>query len=185
MGFYSKEELQKIGFKSVGEHVLISEKCSFYDVENITIGDHVRIDDFCLLSGKITLGSYIHISAFSALYGRYGIRIGDYSGLSPRCTLFSAMDDFSGEFLINPMVPKELTNVTGGEIIIEKYCQLGSNTIAFPKLTIGEGAVTGAFSLINENLENWTVNVGIPCRFLKKRSKLCLQQKETFLREKK
>ena len=29
MGFYSKEQLEKIGFKSLGENVLISDKTRF------------------------------------------------------------------------------------------------------------------------------------------------------------
>ena len=96
--FYTLEELQSIGFKQVGENVFISRKASFYDVENIHIGNNVRIDDFCILSGKITLGSFIHISAYCVLYGANGIELEDYSGLSARCTVYSASDDFSGNF---------------------------------------------------------------------------------------
>ncbi|MDR2409353.1 MAG: acyltransferase, partial [Bacteroidales bacterium] len=51
--FFSKEELKDIGFKSVGDNVLISRKASFYSVSNISIGSNVRIDDFCILSGNI------------------------------------------------------------------------------------------------------------------------------------
>ena len=65
--FYSQKELTSIGFKSIGTNVLISKKASFYSPEEISIGNNVRIDDFCILSGKITLGSNIHISAFCAL----------------------------------------------------------------------------------------------------------------------
>ncbi len=35
----------------------------------ISIGDNVRIDDFCILSGKIELGSNIHISAYCLYNG--------------------------------------------------------------------------------------------------------------------
>ena len=50
MGFYSREQLEKIGFKSLGENVLISDKTSIYSPENISIGNNVRIDDFSVLS---------------------------------------------------------------------------------------------------------------------------------------
>lgn len=50
MGFYSREQLEKIGFKSLGKNVLISDKSSIYSPENISIGNNVRIDDFCILS---------------------------------------------------------------------------------------------------------------------------------------
>lgn len=73
--FYNKEELKQIGFKSIGEDVLISKKASIYSPKSIIIGDHVRIDDFTILSGNITIGNYVHISAFVSLYGRFGIEI--------------------------------------------------------------------------------------------------------------
>ena len=50
MGFYSREQLKKIGFKSLGKNVLISDKTSIYSPENISIGNNVRVDDFSILS---------------------------------------------------------------------------------------------------------------------------------------
>jgi len=67
--FYSTKELASLGLKRYGENVLISRKCSIYGAQSIEIGDNVRIDDFCILSGHIILGSNIHISAYVALFG--------------------------------------------------------------------------------------------------------------------
>lgn len=168
--FYTEEELQKIGFKSFGNNVLISRNAKFYGVSNMEIGNNVRIDDFCILSGNIKIGNYVHISAYTALYGSQGIQIGDFCGCSARTTIYSAMDDFSGEYMIGPMLPDGLTKVTGGRVILENYVQLGANTTVMPDLTIGEGAVTGSYTLVRHNIEPWTINIGIPSRVLKKRS---------------
>lgn len=169
--FYTESELLEIGFKSVGKEVKISRKASIYSPEKITIGDNVRIDDFCILSGNITLGSNIHISAYVALYGAMGVVMDDYSGISPKSVVYSAMDDFSGDYLVGPIHPEHTTNVTGGLVRICKYVQIGSNTIVFPKLTIGEGALIGACSLVNRNCEEWGVYYGIPAKRQKARSK--------------
>ncbi len=173
--FYSYQELKTLGLKKFGQNVLISRKASIYSANDISIGNNVRIDDFCILSGKITLKSYIHISAFTALYAKEGILIEDFSGTSPRTTIFSAVDDFSGNFLINPMVPSEFTNVKGGPVVLRKYVQIGVNSVIMPNLIINEGAVTGAFSFINSNLEEWTIYTGIPAKPLKKRGKELLE----------
>ena len=167
--FYTEEEYKQLGFKSIGENCLISKNACFYGISNISIGNNVRIDDFCILSGNIQLGNYIHISAYSALYGSKGIVIGDYCGCSSRTTIYSAVDDFSGEYMIGPMVPEELSNVTGGVVELKDYVQLGANTIVMPGITINEGAVTGACTLVRHNLDTWTINVGMPSRVLKKR----------------
>lgn len=169
--FYTEKELQKFGLKYFGKNVLISRKCSIYSPERISIGDNVRIDDFCVLSGEIILGSYIHIAAFCALYGTFSIEMEDYTGLSPRCTVFSASDDFSGDYLISPMPEKSKTNVTGGKVLIKKYSQIGANCVILPALTIEEGCAVGAMSLVNKKLEEWGIYAGIPAKRIKERKK--------------
>ncbi len=168
--FLSDSEIQSIGFKSIGRGCLISRKASFYGANNIILGDKVRIDDFCVLSGIITIGSHVHVSAYVALYGAMGITLEDFSGISARSTVYSAMDDFSGDYMVGPMLPEFLTNVTGGPVIIKKYVQIGAHSILFPDLIVGEGAVVGACSMVKESLDSWGVYAGIPCRLLKKRS---------------
>jgi galactoside O-acetyltransferase len=172
--FYSSQELHSQGFRSVGQNVLISRFARFYGIENIEIGNNVRIDDFCILSGNIKLGSNIHISAYTALYGRFGIEMEDYTGLSPRCTVFSATDDFSGDYLIGPMVDSKFTNVTGGKVLIKKYSQIGSGCIILPDVTINEGVAIGAMSLVRCDLEEWKIYKGIPAKFHSARNKKLL-----------
>jgi acetyltransferase-like isoleucine patch superfamily enzyme len=169
--FYSKSQLKQIGFESIGENVLISCFARFYMPENISIGNNVRIDDFCLLSGNIEIGSNVHISAYCALYGKFGIEIQDYSGISPRCTIFSASDDFSGDYFIGPMVNCKLTNITGGKVIIKKYSQIGANCLIMPNVIIHEGVAVGAMSLVLNELDSWSIYTGIPAKLMKERSK--------------
>lgn len=178
--FYSEKELIKIGLKSFGNNVLISRKASLYDVQNISIGDRVRIDDFCILSGKIKIGNFVHISAYSALYARNGIEIGNYAGISPRCTIFSATDDFSGNYMIGPLLPEEVTNVTGGLVKIEDYVQVGSHSLVMPSVTIGEGSVVGAMSFVTRNLSSWKICFGVPAKEIKDRSKKVLELVKTL-----
>lgn len=167
--FYSDEELKTIGFKSLGNNVLISRKCSIYSPSSISIGSNVRIDDFCILSGNITIGNYCRIAAYCALYGSCGIIMEDYSGMAMKCTILSASDDYSGDYLIGPIYPKELTNVRGGTVTFKHYSQLGASCIVFPGVTLNEGSVAGAMTLVNKNLEKWTINTGIPVNKTHKR----------------
>jgi acetyltransferase-like isoleucine patch superfamily enzyme len=172
--FYSKSELVRIGFKSLGYNVLISRHARIYNPEKIEIGNNIRIDDFCILSGNIKLGNHIHISAYTALYAKFGIEMEDYTGLSPRCTIFSATDDFSGDFMIGPMIDDKFTNVHGGKVIIKKFSQIGSNCVILPALTVFEGVAVGAMSLVTHDLNEWSIYKGIPAKFHKQRSKKIL-----------
>ena len=179
--FYNSGELQEIGFKKLGKNVKLSRKANIYAPNNISIGNNVRIDDFCILSGEIEIGSYIHISAYTALYAKYGILIEDYVTISGRVIVYSQSDDYSGEYMTNPMVPKKFTKISGGKVIFKKHSIIASGCIVFPSVEIGEGAVVGAMSLVNKNLEPWTINVGIPAKKIKNRNKKILELEKELL----
>ena len=169
--FYSEEELSQIGFKYIGENVKVSRKASIYSPERISIGDNVRIDDFCILSGEIVLGSNIHISPYVALYGALGLEFEDYTGISAHSVVYSAMDDFGGDYLVGSIHPDSQTNVTGGKVLIRRFSQIGVNCVVFPNLSLGEGVAVGACTLVNRSLEEWGIYAGIPARRLKNRNK--------------
>jgi galactoside O-acetyltransferase len=69
MAFLSAEQLKQMGFTALGSDVLISEKASIYNAETISIGDHSRIDDFCVLSGRVAIGRNVHIAMFCNVAG--------------------------------------------------------------------------------------------------------------------
>lgn len=181
-GFYTDEELEKLGIKH-GEKVFISKKASIYSPSTIEIGNNVRIDDFCILSGKIKIGNNVHISAYCGLYGSYGIEIGDYCGCSPRSTLLSGSDDFSGEFMISPMVPEKYTSVNGKKIILNSFCQVGANSIVMPGVEFKEGAICGCFSFVKNDLKSWSINAGIPAKKIKDRKRNILELVKEFENE--
>ena len=170
--FYTEQELSKLGLKSYGENVRISRYAQIYSPEKISIGNNVRIDDFCILSGNISIGSHIHIAAYCALHaGSYGIEMEDYTGLSAHATIYAAMDDFSGDYLIGPIHDDKYTNVSGGLVKICKCSQVGAGGLVFPNVCIGEGAVLGAMSMAKMSLKPWGIYVGLPARRIKDRSK--------------
>jgi galactoside O-acetyltransferase len=179
--FLNTEELQNFGFKSFGSNVLISRKASIYSPQLISIGNNVRVDDFCVLSGNITLGSYIHISAYTALYGRYGITVADFATISGRVSIYSQNDDYSGNFLTNPMVPVQYSNITGGEVFINKHAIIAAGCIILPNLTIGEGACLGAMSLLKTNAEAWMVYAGVPAKLKGPRNTRILELEKQML----
>lgn len=176
--FYSKEELQQMGFKFIGGgvNVLISRKASIYGIENISIGNDVRIDDFCILSGNITIGNYVHIAASVLLFGgNSGIVIEDFAGISSRSAIYADSDDYTGLALTNPTVPDQFRKVDGGRVTLGKHVLIGSGCTILPGVTIKEGTSVGSMSLINKDLESWGIYLGIPCKRVRERSKNILK----------
>ena len=169
--FYSEEELATLGLKSYGEKVLISRNVCIYGADRISIGDNVRIDDFSILCGDVSIGSHIHIAPYCVFYGQYGIRMDDYSGLSAGVKIYSAIDDFSGEHAVGPMVDESMRKLTTGVVKIGRYVQIGAGSTIFPNVTIAEGTAVGAMSLVKKSLAPWGIYAGIPVRYIKARSK--------------
>lgn len=183
--FYTEQELMQLGLKSYGQNVKISRNACFYGTKYISIGDNVRIDDFCILSGHIELGNNIHIAAYTSLYGgNDGIFIDDYANLSSRVSVYSVSDDYSGETMTNPMIPDKYKNVQSEPVYIGKHVIIGSTSVVLPGVKIAEGSSFGSFSFINRNSEEWSINVGIPFKKIKKRKKDLLKLEEIFLNDK-
>ena len=180
--FYDEEELKQLGFKRVGENVKISRKASIYGAGNIAIGNNVRIDDFCILSGCIEIGNYVHIAAYASLFaGTAGIIMKDFSCVSSRCAVYAISDDYSGNSLTNPMVPDKYRGVREERVVLDKHVLVGTGSTILPGVFISEGASVGAMSLVNKSLEPWGIYVGIPCKKIKDREKTILHLEKEFL----
>lgn len=174
--FYNQNELEKLGLQSFGKDVYISRKASIYGASRITLGDNVRIDDFCILSGHIEIGSYVHIAAYSALYGgEEGIFIADFANISSRVCIYSVNDDYSGQTMTNPMIDDKYKNVYSKPVWVEKHVIIGSTSVVLPGVRLKEGSAFGSFSLINHDSEEWSINAGIPFKQIKERSKELLK----------
>ena len=173
MGILSSEQIARLGLAAVGSNVTISDRCSFYGAGSISLGDHVRIDDFVIVTARqpVVLGSYVHIAAFAFLSGQFGIVLEDFVGLSPRATLLSGNDDFSGQWLPGPLAPEELRNVQGGCVHLGRHSIVGAHSVVLPGVSVGEGSVVGALSLVKEPLPPWGVYAGVPARLIRPRER--------------
>jgi len=86
--------------------------------------------------------------------------------------------------MVNPSVPKEYAHVTKAPIVFRKHFAVGAGSIILPGVTLGEGCLVGALSLVTRDLEPWTKCVGVPCKPLKDRKRevpiLDMQLKEKY-----
>jgi acetyltransferase-like isoleucine patch superfamily enzyme len=174
MAVLDRARIDEMGFASVGENVAISDKASIYNCRKITLGNNVRIDDFCVISagiGGITFGDYIHIAVFCSLIGAGAITLSDYANLSSRVAVYSSTDDFSGEWMTNPTIPPSLTGVSHADVLIGRHVIIGSGSVILPGVTLGDGSAVGALSLIKRDCEPFGIYAGIPARKIGARSR--------------
>lgn len=58
-----------------------------------------------------------------------------------------------------------------GKIRLCKGCSTGTRTIIMPGVTVGEGAIIGAGSLVTNDVPAWTISVGRPAKVIKEITK--------------
>lgn len=184
MAYYSEERLNAIGFKRLGENVKISENASIYDPGSIEIGNNSRIDDFCVISGNLIIGSYCHITPMCLVAGGApGIILSDFCTLAYGVKIFAQSDDYSGATLVNSMIPKKYKNEFLSPVFLGQHVVVGAGSIIFPGVSIGEGCAIGAMTLLLRNAESWGIYAGSPARRIKERKKDLLVLEEKFKKE--
>lgn len=182
MAFYNYDELSSMGFKRIGNNVKVSTKASIYRPEEIEIGDNCRIDDFCLLSGRVVLGRNVHIAAFSNISaGECGVFFDDFSGLAYGCHVFTGSDDYSGKTMTNPTIPLKYKGLKEADVYIGRHVIVGTGSVVFPGVNVAEGCAIGAMTLITKSTEPWGVYFGVPGKRLKNRKKDLLVLESKYL----
>jgi acetyltransferase-like isoleucine patch superfamily enzyme len=94
------------------------------------------------------LGYRTDIGAFSYINAKYGVTIADFVQIGSHCSIYSVstIDDKSGP------------------VILKKNCRIGTHSVIMPGVTVGEDAVVGAFSFVNQDVPAGSVVVGVPAK---------------------
>ncbi len=161
-------------FKKAGKNLKIFEYAKIIKPEVIEIGDNSEIDDFTFINGGrgIKIGRYVHISRFVSVIGGGELYLGDYTVLADGARILTGTDSYHGGTRMSTCLPLEQRNLKISYVRIEKDAFVGTNSVVHPDVTIGEGAIIGSNSLVLKDIEPWTINVGSPCRVIKKRPRL-------------
>jgi len=158
--------------KKVGEDVRISDLAVISRPELVEIGNHVSIDMWTYLSTQAVLGNYIHIAPSVSIIGGAIAKIimEDFTNIGSGGRIVCATDDFM-QGLISPVVPIEHRTVINKPVIFKRYATLGVNCTVLPGVTLGEGCIVGAGSVVTKDTEPWMVYAGSPAKPIKPRQK--------------
>lgn len=161
-------------FKKAGKDLRIFEYAKIVRPEVIEIGDHSEIDDFTFIYGgkEIIIGRYVHISRFVSIIGGGKLYLGDYTVLADGVRILTGTDSYHGGYRMSTVLPDDQRSPKISFVRIEKDAFIGTNAVVHPGVTIGEGAVIGSNSLVLKDVQPWTINVGSPCKVIKKRPKV-------------
>lgn len=182
MGYLNRSELEAMGFASLGSNVKISEKASIYEPEKMEIGDNCRIDDFCVVSGRILMGRNVYIGPLCLVAGGTpGIFFEDFATLAYNAQVFSQSDDYSGRTMTNPTVPTAYKSEIKEPVRIGRHSIIGAGGIVGPGVDLKEGTSVGSGAVVLTSTDEWSIYVGVPARRLKDRARDLLALEKLYL----
>ena len=169
---YKTEEFMR-RFAHVGQDVQVFHWALILKPEVIELSDGVRVDDYSRIEGGLGLriGKYVHIASFASILGGGQAEVGDFSGIAQGARLITGMGHpFEDEFPA-PLPSDDPYHRMRGQIVMGAYSFVAANAVIFPDVTIGEGGVVGAGSVVTKDVPPWTVVAGVPARAIRGREK--------------
>lgn len=136
-----------LAFKEYGVNIMLSAKGKFVRPNEISFGNNVFI------------GRGFLISARQLVFGN-NIMIGPNLVIECDDHVF----DEVGKLMFEVRHSRNVKGVT-----IEDDVWIGANVTILGGVTIGEGAIVGAASLVKKDLPPYSICVGVPCRAIKPR----------------
>lgn len=121
-------------------------------------GENTSIYDNSLVLGDVVVENDVWIGPSTILDGSGGtLTIGAYSCISAGVQIYT--HDTIQRTLSAGKAARECAPTKIG-----KRCYIGPNTVITKGVTIGDGCIIGAFSLVNKNILPGTKAFGIPCK---------------------
>jgi acetyltransferase-like isoleucine patch superfamily enzyme len=146
----------------------VTAKFDLWDI----VGDHIAVDNGFYCGTKLTLGSYVHISANVTVVGgkESELILEDFTFLSAGTNVVCASDTI--DRLIGPNIPENFRpNTKPGIVHLMPFSGTFSNVVLAPDVTLGLGSIVAANSFLTSDTEPWTVYAGNPAKPIKKRNK--------------
>lgn len=115
------------------------------------------------ISKDLKAGAYSFIAENCTIYS--GVSIGKYTMLAPEVKIIG--QDHNYQLVDKPIIfsgrPDQTNTIIGNDVWI------GSRSIIMRGITIGDGAIIAANSVVTKDVEPYAIVAGIPAKLIKKR----------------
>jgi acetyltransferase-like isoleucine patch superfamily enzyme len=116
------------------------------------------------MGAKVGKDCFIGYEVWVDMTNTHLIEMEDHVHIANRCLLLCHQRDLS-DYHIGDDYAKLSYNKS--KIVLKKGCLIGMNTMIMPGVTIGEGAIVGAGSLVTKDIPAWSIATGRPAKVVK------------------
>ena len=116
------------------------------------------------MGAKVGKDCFIGYEVWVDMTNTHLIEMEDHVHIANRCLLLCHQRDLS-DYHVGDDYAKLSYNKS--KIVLKKGCLIGMNSMIMPGVTIGEGAIVGAGSLVTKDIPAWTIATGRPAKVVK------------------
>jgi acetyltransferase-like isoleucine patch superfamily enzyme len=154
---------------TVGNNTYIEDdaKIRIRNGGKISIGSNCEILDGVIIStygGDIAIGNNCSINPYTMIFGTGGVKIGNNVLIAAQVMIVPVNHNFNKRDI---PISEQGHNAKG--IVIEDDVWIAHGCSILDGVTIGEGAIIAAGSVVNKNVEPYSINGGIPAKKIKDR----------------
>ncbi|WP_159474336.1 DapH/DapD/GlmU-related protein [Dyadobacter sp. 3J3] len=143
-------------FRKIGFGTYISISSSIRNAKRIDLGKYVEINSNVILwPSRLIVSNHVQINPGTAIYG--DVKIGKYVMIAPNCMIAGGNHAFARIDI--PMIKQGAT--TKG-IIIEDDVWIGANSTIVDGVTIHQGAIVAAGSVVTKDVTSYDIVAGTP-----------------------
>jgi bifunctional UDP-N-acetylglucosamine pyrophosphorylase/glucosamine-1-phosphate N-acetyltransferase len=159
----------EIGPNTIIRNTTLGDRCKVFAsvLESAVVEDGVDIGPFAHLRKGAHLAAGVHMGNFGEVKNSYlgpGTKMGHFSYIGD-ATIASDVNIGAGTITCN------YDGKNKHPTIIEEGVFIGSDTMLVAPVKIGEGARTGAGSVVTKDIPPYTLAVGVPARAIRKLEK--------------
>ncbi len=147
----------------LGKNVNINPSSS---INNVRIGDNVRIAGHCFVFGSpnhiLEIGHDTYIGMFSIINGfAEQVKVGSHVSIAQNVNIMADSGPNASELM------QEIYPIKKAPVIIEDHAWIGAGVIISPGVTIGKCSVIAANSFVCDDVRPFSVYGGSPAKFIK------------------
>jgi acetyltransferase-like isoleucine patch superfamily enzyme len=153
--------------KRFGQGVTIATGVDFKHAETFEIGHGVyigahsfiqgRFDGTCIIKDRVWIGPHSYLDARNLV-------LEEFVGWGPGAKVLG-----SAHTGVPVDVPIVQTDLEIKPVRVRKWADIGTNAVLLPGVTVGEGAIVGAGSVVTRDVAPYTIVAGAPARVIRSR----------------
>lgn len=157
-------------FYSCGDRLQIGKFVRIHNHRNVIVGNNVAIGSNSIIAAyhegaielgdNVNIGEYTHITCINSIHIGSGVLTGRFVTIT---------DNSHGRIVLEDIVrePWRRDLISSGPVFVGKNVWLGDKVTVLPNVTIGEGTIIGANSVVTKDIPSFCVAAGSPAKVIK------------------